>query len=693
MHHLFQSKPKRKNDENAEVSHFSSSIVPNPTQNPNPKEKLNVNAVNSSNSASNSLALFFGLKKSKPKSNHNKNTRNNNENDSENQSQSQSHVVIEVNKEPLQVVVEKSLFSASGNNTANSLGGERQAFGSLTNRKNIEAGHKRHMSVVTGVKKEVVLPVALPLGKSVRSHSTSSSASLPFSYSETGSQASSFVRLVDESVPSLIEPDESIQSLIANTSFSNVNSTHSSNNNSKVTTPETAAILVQVSSSSSCSSSCDETRAGVVIGIEKCPLAINSPQNTPIISTTTTTTTKKRMNREGILLLSSSSFSLTQELLLSSSLSTLSLSIFDYLTGRDLMKISSVCNEWKKSLMDQEIQLKWNPYHTLKIEKMKRKVSSCPIGSLNPVNSSSSSSSFDTFSSSILSSSSSPSFSSSRLFSSTPPLILSGHHDLARWQSFFTLITRECHLPIVHYMNPGSIQNVSGNFTGDLTIKMRSMLIDWLLQVSIEFNNQPETIQLATRIIDAFFSSESAVRATVQLVGVTSLLMSAKLHERHYPDINELLFLCDGIYTRPQLLSMESHIMMKLNYKIFGPTILSFLQTYYQEQDLPLSAKHYCQYLTELLLLEYDAAYLLPHIVAAGIYIVSASQMGIGYERIVEFVGTEKEKEIGKVVILLGRVIKAAPEATLQFVYKRWSVKERSAVASNKINTRTHHAG
>jgi cyclin-A len=61
----------------------------------------------------------------------------------------------------------------------------------------------------------------------------------------------------------------------------------------------------------------------------------------------------------------------------------------------------------------------------------------------------------------------------------------------------------------------------------DITDAMRSILVDWLVEVSEEYRMQGETLHLAVNYLDRFLSYMSVVRAKLQLVGTTAMFIAS----------------------------------------------------------------------------------------------------------------------------------------------------------------------
>lgn len=74
-------------------------------------------------------------------------------------------------------------------------------------------------------------------------------------------------------------------------------------------------------------------------------------------------------------------------------------------------------------------------------------------------------------------------------------------------------------------------------------------------------------------------------RKELQLAGSVCLLVAAKSEEIYAPPVDNLLYLCDNIYTKQQLFTMENVVLGKLNFNLQSPTVhtcLSFLLEEYR---------------------------------------------------------------------------------------------------------------
>ena len=114
----------------------------------------------------------------------------------------------------------------------------------------------------------------------------------------------------------------------------------------------------------------------------------------------------------------------------------------------------------------------------------------------------------------------------------------------------------------------------------DINYNMRSILVDWLIEVSEEFSLDNRTLYLAVSYVDRFLSIMSVQRGKLQLVGVASLFIAAKFEEIYPPDATDFVYVTDDTYTLEQLLRMERFILETLGYNVSAPTFGDFLDIF-----------------------------------------------------------------------------------------------------------------
>ena len=71
----------------------------------------------------------------------------------------------------------------------------------------------------------------------------------------------------------------------------------------------------------------------------------------------------------------------------------------------------------------------------------------------------------------------------------------------------------------------------------DINQRMRSILVDWLVEVHHKFKLETITLWLCINIMDRYLELEEVKRSELQLVGVTALLIACKFEEIYPPEV------------------------------------------------------------------------------------------------------------------------------------------------------------
>jgi cyclin B len=98
---------------------------------------------------------------------------------------------------------------------------------------------------------------------------------------------------------------------------------------------------------------------------------------------------------------------------------------------------------------------------------------------------------------------------------------------------------------------------------------MRAILVDWLIDVHLKFKLLNETLFLTVNILDRYLSiATNLSRSKLQLVGVASMLISTKYEEIYPPTVKDYVYITDNAYSKEEILKMESHILITLDFNI-----------------------------------------------------------------------------------------------------------------------------
>lgn len=152
----------------------------------------------------------------------------------------------------------------------------------------------------------------------------------------------------------------------------------------------------------------------------------------------------------------------------------------------------------------------------------------------------------------------------------------------------------------------------------DLTPQMRTILVDWLVDVVQEYGLSDETLHLTVHYIDNFLALLPVQRSKLQLVGITCMFIAAKYEERSPPSIHEFVYITDTAYERTELLQMEGLVLSTLRFNLCGITSACFLKRFHDLMGSRSEAEiDLARYLLELSLQDLKSLNFLPSVLAA----------------------------------------------------------------------------
>nr|CAD7263788.1 unnamed protein product [Timema shepardi] len=116
-----------------------------------------------------------------------------------------------------------------------------------------------------------------------------------------------------------------------------------------------------------------------------------------------------------------------------------------------------------------------------------------------------------------------------------------------------------------------------------LQARMRSILLDWLIEVCEVYKLHRETYHLTMDFIDRYLSKMRNIpKQHLQLIGITCLFIAAKVEEIYPPKIAEFAYVTDGACTEAEIMDMEIIILKSLNWKLASITANGWLSTFMQ---------------------------------------------------------------------------------------------------------------
>ncbi|OXU29124.1 hypothetical protein TSAR_013877 [Trichomalopsis sarcophagae] len=231
---------------------------------------------------------------------------------------------------------------------------------------------------------------------------------------------------------------------------------------------------------------------------------------------------------------------------------------------------------------------------------------------------------------------------------------------------------------VMHRPKPGYMKKQP-----DITYSMRTILVDWLVEVSEEYRLQTETLYLAVSYIDRFLSYMSVVRAKLQLVGTAAMFIAAKYEEIYPPEVGEFVYITDDTYTKKQVLRMEHLILRVLSFDLTVPTPLAFLMEYCISNNLSEKTQYLAMYLCELSLLEADPylQYLPSHLAASAIALARHTLREEVWPHELELSSGYSLQDLKECINHLQRTFKNAPNLPQQAIQEKYKSNKYGHVA------------
>uniref|UniRef100_A0A6G1SID3 Cyclin-A2 n=1 Tax=Aceria tosichella TaxID=561515 RepID=A0A6G1SID3_9ACAR len=165
-------------------------------------------------------------------------------------------------------------------------------------------------------------------------------------------------------------------------------------------------------------------------------------------------------------------------------------------------------------------------------------------------------------------------------------------------------------------------------FHEDIDSNKRSILINWLVEVTDEYELQTETLFICTNIVDRFLSKMSISTSHFQLLGVAAMFIATKYEEIYPPYLSQFVEVTDETFSGKQIIQMEQEILRTLDFRISMPTTTFFLRQIFAYNKFTKKVYNLAEYLCYLSLLA-DQPFLeyYPSEIALAAVILAAHQL------------------------------------------------------------------
>jgi cyclin B len=247
----------------------------------------------------------------------------------------------------------------------------------------------------------------------------------------------------------------------------------------------------------------------------------------------------------------------------------------------------------------------------------------------------------------------------------------SGIVDIDEDDSDNTQLCAEYVKDIYNYLNQVEKKyRVSPRFLDGKTVtaKMRSILIDWLIQVHLKFHLLNETLYLCVQIIDAYLEAVVVTKMQLQLVGVAAMFVACKYEEMYVPAIEDFVYMTDNTYTKTEIRQMEISILKTMNYMFSKPLPLHFLRRFSKAGKADPKQHTLAKFFMELSLHDAEFSSYDPSYLAACSLCLSFKLLdGPTWSRQLEFYTTYKTSKLMAGMQKIAKVVFKAHEANYKY--------------------------
>ena len=227
-----------------------------------------------------------------------------------------------------------------------------------------------------------------------------------------------------------------------------------------------------------------------------------------------------------------------------------------------------------------------------------------------------------------------------------------------------------------------------------VTEKMRTILIEWLVQIQEEFQLCHETLYKAVIIKDLYLSrtTDCIKMEEYQLVGACSLWIASKYEEIYPPNLANFSSLCDNIYSKRRFMQMEKEIMRTLDFQLFMPVPYTLTRVLNKIVDGNMALLTLARYICELTLVNFDCCQFSSSRVATSCFFIALKMFQHDWsQKIQEFTGYSPDS-LKKEIVKLNEILhesyqnKKKTQIRLKYVHPVFfKVAQKSPIPTNAL--------
>lgn len=217
-----------------------------------------------------------------------------------------------------------------------------------------------------------------------------------------------------------------------------------------------------------------------------------------------------------------------------------------------------------------------------------------------------------------------------------------------------------------------------------ITPHIRARLVDWLVHIQDIFSLYHESLYMAVKLADQYLMRKTVPKKQLQLLYMTTILISAKFDERLPPlEIADLIKQSGGIYTRIEVIRLEVDILSTLNFNIRFPLSYGFLRRYSRCTRSDQRTLTLARYILESSLLDYEMIEVLESEIAAASLLLAFQMLHSdgAWTETAEFYTGYEEKQLQSLANKLNEMISKPTDKRISTVRNKYSHEVFMSVA------------
>lgn len=217
----------------------------------------------------------------------------------------------------------------------------------------------------------------------------------------------------------------------------------------------------------------------------------------------------------------------------------------------------------------------------------------------------------------------------------------------------------------------------------DITPRMRSTLIDWLVEVQDKYRLKYITLHLTVRIVDRYLTVRAVRRRHLQLLGVTAMFVAAKYEEIDPPKAAQFSYITDNTYTRAEILGMECQVLEALDFEVAKRVPVDFYDMLQRVNGCDERGRHVAEYVLDISLLDITCLQYTPSILASSALFLSNRALGRQepWPMAVQLLSRHTQAELQPCIQHMELNLMNAPLDTLQGIRRKYQAPLYSRAA------------